>query len=330
MSLVVGTVARADSEPPAAANTSLNQIYSPSTLISEPDVLATPSVNYLYSSGIGSNPHLPVRSYTKIGHWRTTADALPKPPTWAAPNASVWSPDVRKVGSEYVMWFSALTARAPAGAPARHLRCLGWATSSSPMGPFRSSATQPQLCQYADYGDIDPRTVVVDGHEYLMWKSNDNTGPSPTAPTVLYSQELAANGTTLKGAPVELMQNTQPWEGQVVESPDMVEEAGKFFLFFSSTNGPATSAAGIGVAICPQGPKAACDNSSSGPWLGSNTNGAGPCEESLFQQNGATWLLYTPRANYYRGAYPVLAVSRVGFGPHLPYVASFDGSEPNP
>ncbi len=313
---------------PAAPNTDLNQVYDPSQVISEPFVLTSPGVDYLYSSGLGDSlPHVPVRPFTKMGVWRRVVDAMPAPPPWVLPGTAVWAPDVRKVAGHYVMWFSAVENQALYGSPMPHPDCLGYATSKSPLGPFVSNATQPALCQYSDWGDIDPRTLVVGAQEYLLFKSNDNVASSPM-PTNLYAVKLRPNGTSIASLPTLLMSNSQAWQGAVVESPDMVDVGGRYFLFFSSTFGPDTPQAGIGVAVC-RGPLGPCANTSPGPWLGSNNHGTGPCEESLFEQHGVLWLLYSPHSEYYSGAYPVLAVSRVGIGPHLPYVATFDGAQPD-
>ncbi len=315
-------------QPPPAPNSDPNVIYDKSQVISEPFVLPTAKTDYLFSSGLGPSPRVPVRSYVHMGNWLKYVDALPTAPSWATSDTGVWAPDVRKIGNHYIMWFAAQSQSAPYGSPIAHPRCLSWAVAYKPIGPY-SSISIPAHCDYSDYGDIDPRTVVFGGQEYLLWKSNDNIAPAPAPPTKIFIQKLASDGVTLEGSPVQLLTNNLPWEGTVVESPDMVQYNGQYYLFFSSTNGAQSPAAGIGVATC-NGPMGPCADKYAGPWLGSNPHGAGPCEESLFQQHGATWVLYAPWANYYPGAYPVLAVSRVGFGKHLPYVAQFAGAQPQP
>lgn len=320
--------------PPAARNSSMARVFP--LLISQPLVVPTRHVNYLYGSGFGGQVNIPMWTFTKIGHWSKVYNPLPKIPSWAVPNEPVWSPDVRKVGATWVMWFSAFTRRQPRWDKQNPPpRCLGLATSSSPFGPFVSKETKPDICQWSEFGDIDPRTFVdSDGQEYLLWKSDDNAGVTPPGntykPTKLWSQQLASDGKTLEGAPVQILQNTQKWEGAVVEAPDMVLTGGRYYLFFSSVYSyTRRRVEGLGVAEC-QGPLGPCTDPDRGPWLGSNLNGQGPDEESVFQQNGSTWLLYSPQAIYFPFATPTLAVSRVAFGPGRPYVAVFDGAEPNP
>ena len=318
--------------PPPAPNTHLGNVYTTGQLISQPFVLPTSKVDYLYSSGLGPPINVPLRTFTRIGHWSRVYDALPNLPPWVVPRTSVWSPDVRKVGDSYVMWFSAVANDVPAGDDQTNPRCLGWATSSSPYGPFVSNATQPALCQWSEFGDIDPRTFMDGGQEYLLWKSDDNAGESPPTstfkPTKLWSQKLAADGVTLEGSPTLLLTPDRSWEVPLIEAPDMLKSGGRYYLFFS---GAASwfPQAGIGVVFCdsPSGP---CRDVYKGPWLGSSLLGSGPDEETLFEQNGAIWLLYAPQAVYYHNSYPFLGVSRVGIESGRPYVATFDGIEPNP
>lgn len=323
-----GAPAAAQSDPPPAPNTQLGRIYSPRTVISEPFVLTTPKIDYLYSSGFGGTINIPLRTFTKMGKFSRAYNPLPQVPAWVQPGTNVWSPDVRKIGKTYVMWFSALAASSPPTDNQPHPRCLGWASATSPYGPFVSNATAPQLCQWSQFGDIDPRTFLDGKQEYLIWKSDDNSVPRQHKTTKIWSQKLATNGTTLEGQPTLLLQSSRFWQGPIVESPNMVKRHGRYYLFYSG-NSSGIPGSGIGLAHC-KGPSGPCSSPLNGPWLGSNSNGSGPDEESLFSQDGATWLIYTPQSVYYPGSYPFLAVSRVVFGPKGPYVAEFGGAHPNP
>ncbi len=330
-SLFVGGAVQA--LPPPAPNTHLGNVYTTGQLISLPFVLATPKLDYLYSSGFGPPVNIPLRTFTKIGQWSTVYNPLPTLPAWVEPGTSVWSPDVRKVGANYVMWFTAIAEQVPSGdEQTPHPRCLGWATSASPYGPFVSDAIQPALCQWSDFGDIDPRTFMDGNQEYLLWKSDDNAGEAPPTSTFqrtkLWSEKLAPDGTTLEGSPTELLVRNKSWEVPLVEAPDMIKRGGRYYLFFSGSASWFPQG-GIGVAFC-ESPSGPCRDVYKGPWLGSSLLGSGPDEETLFEQNGATWLLYAPQAVYYPNSYPVLGVSRVALQSGRPYVAAFDGIEPNP
>ena len=107
----------------------------------------------------------------------------------------------------------------------------------------------------------------------------------------------------------------------------MVHAGNRYLLFFAgnSTGEPDN---GIGLALC-KGPGGPCTSPYSGPWLGSNVQGAGPGEETLYTQNGVTWMLYTPHALYYAYAFPRLAAARIAFTPTgMPYIADRQGMVP--
>lgn len=323
-----GAVVGAQPPPPPAPNTALGQVYTPGEAIAQPFVLPTKTLDYLYSSGAGSGPNVPLRTYTKVGQWSPVLDAMPTLPSWVEPGTSVTSPDVRLVAGHYVMWFSAVTASAPPGFSVSHIRCLGWAQSASPTGPFTDPEHEPAVCREWDNGDANPHTFMDGTQEYLLWNSQAYAVRHSRAPTWLYSEKLAADGTTLEGAPAHLIKNTKPWEGPVVSSPTMVADAGHYDLFFTGSL-QSLAQVGVGLATCetPSGP---CRDALPGPWLGSSIIGEGPGLESVFAQNGALWLAYSPRSAFYSGASPELAISRVALDGEVPYVADFDGLAPEP
>jgi hypothetical protein len=313
--LGTGTSGLGGGLPLPAPNTALAQRVDPSTVIADPMVLVGKNIDYMYTSENGdAPPHIPVRTFTTLGQWGPPVDAMPTQPAWAGP--WLWNPDVRYVEGRYVMWFTGPDLGHSLPRTGAMPRCLGWATSKSPLGPFIPSS-KPAVCQFNQYGSIDPRTLVTPGgQEWLYWKSDDNAVLSEGKPTIIWAQRLAANGITLLGKPIDLMSNSRPWEGHIVESPQMVLADGHYYLFFSG-NMSGSTLNGIGLATCA-GPAGPCDNSSDGPWLGSNTLSQGLGEESFFTQNGKTWLMYSPT-----GAAQTLAVALVAFGPSGPYVAQF-------
>jgi hypothetical protein len=314
-------------DPPPANALSPAQTFSHADgLISDPFVLPTPRLDYMYSSGIDGvgQLHMPERTFTVMGHFSFVRDAMPTLPAWVEPNTGLWSPDVRKVGNVYVMWFSGhdWLYRLPWG----HMdECIGIATSASPTGPFVSPSHSPAICQVSEYGDIDPRTFVApDGQEWIYWKSDGNAG---SLPTHIYGQRLASDGRTLTGPTVSLLTNDLPWEGPVIEAPQMVHVGNRYLLFFSG-NISEGSNSGVGLALC-QGPGGPCTSRYAGPWLGSNIQGAGPDEQTNYTQNGVTWMLYTPNAIYYPFAYPKLVAARVAFtATGMPYIADRQGMVP--
>jgi hypothetical protein len=207
--------------PPPAPNTDLGRAVDPGSVVADPFVLTGRHVDYLYSSATNHTaPYLPVRTFRVLGKWGKVVDAMPTLPAWAG--SWLWNPDVRYVEGRYVMWFTAPLKGTFLPTTRGNPRCLGWATSTSPLGPFVPSPT-PVICQVSRFGAIDPQTLVTpDGQEWLYWKSDSNAVPNAHKPTVIWAQRLAPDGVTLEGRATAILTDSQPWEGIVVESPQMV------------------------------------------------------------------------------------------------------------
>ncbi len=282
----------------------------------------------MYSSGVGGagQLHIPERTFVVMGKFRSLTDAMPTMPPWVEPNSALWSPDVRKVGNTYVMWYSGLHRGGfvlPNGVP---LQCIGLATSASPTGPFFDGSPTPAICQTSEYGDIDPRTLVApDGQEWLYWKNDGNAVPAHSLTTHIYAQRLASNGQTMIGSPSVLLTNDRPWEGDLIEAPQMLHVDDRYLLFFTG-NASVSEGSGIGLAFC-KGPGGPCTSPYPGPWLGSNVQGSGPGEETTYTQNGITWMLYTPHSLYHAFALPRLVAARIAFtADGMPYIRGPPGN----
>jgi hypothetical protein len=303
--------------------------YAPGrTILTGPDDTTDPFMltiehrYYLYTSEGTTFLHVPLWTATTIGQWSQPVDVLPQLPGWVSRYGLIWAPDVHAVRGGWALYFTAeLAGVSPP------TRCIGSAFGPSPQGPFVASP-QPFICQRAHRGSIDARIVTEGGNRLVMlWKSDDNANPSVPGPdqggdTGIDAQDLSADGRTLLGAPVEIFSPSEPWEGTIVESPDMVEEFGTWWLFFSA-NWYNSTRYGIGVAACtsPMGP---CADSGPRPFLGSNLQGLGPGESSLFERGDAVSVLYNPfKANDPGLVIPrPVSMARVGFSPYGPYLAS--------
>jgi beta-xylosidase len=304
-------------------------VITPGGNTSDPFVIEVGGIYYMFSAQAAPlGPSVPLMVSTSLTSWDLTpVEAMPILPSWSAPGFT-WSPDVRALDGHYVMWFSAAVAGG-------EYKCIGVATSSSVTGPYVSSSQHPLVCQFGDLGSIDPRTFVdPEGRLWLLWKSDDNADLAASTHTTIYVQQLSSDGTRLLGSPRALMTADLPWEGRIVESPDMVYAAGRYWLFFSGNwyNQPAYA---IGVAAC-LGPTGPCEPTSSGPWLGSNAQGSGPGEESLFFDGSRWWMLYAPNsAGYDSLTRRPVALARLTFGPNGPAVmapgtAAWDQGDPHP
>jgi Glycosyl hydrolases family 43 len=289
----------------------------------DPSVLHVGGDYLLYTTGGGfaNSPHVVVHVGSSIGKWTSSHEALPRLPAWTRDN--VWAPAVQQVQGGWALYFTGtVTGSDPS------IQCIGAAFAAKPVGPFVSEG-DPIVCQVDHRGSIDPRTYVdPQGSLWLDWKSDDNADPNTPGPdqgglTGIYAQRLSANGRQLLGQPSEIFQPDQPWEGTIVESPQMIDIAGSYYLFFSANwfNQPYY---GIGVASCASvtGP---CHSLGSAPFLGSNNQGSGPGEPSVYVSPGGVYLLYTPvhaAAPDITPPRPV-AMARVGFSSNGPYLAAF-------
>jgi arabinan endo-1,5-alpha-L-arabinosidase len=181
------------------------------------------------------------------GHW----------PAWAKQN--FWAPEVHKVGSSYVVYF---TARGADG-----MLAIGAASASSALGPFTDLGAP--LIHDASMGLIDASEINAPTGPYVLWKEDGNAIGKPTP---IHAQPLAANGLSLVGSPSTLITNDQAWEGPVTEAPFMIEQAGTFYLFYSGNSyANATYAVGVARASAPTGPftKAGAPILvTGGPWVG--------------------------------------------------------------
>ena len=312
-----------DAPPPDPDPSAPGQVVGGGADQSDPFLLLDGTHYFLYTSDIPGDPtvNVPVISATRFGRWGSVTDALPHLPGWVGADFT-WAPDVHRFGATYVLYFTALVRNTH---PA--MECIGDAVATSPTGPFHPFP-QPFICQPFLGGDIDPRVIVsLDGIPFMLWKSDQNIGGAARA-TQMWSEPLSSDGLTLTGRAALLLMPDEPWEGTIVEAPDMVEVGDVYWLVFSGNwfNGPSYA---IGAARChsPQGP---CVDLPQNPLLGSNAQGSGPGEPSLFADSTGVWMLYSPwhslasRPNIPR---PVV-ITRLGFDAAGPYLAA--GGPPAP
>jgi hypothetical protein len=304
------------SQPASLANPSQPAIID-RTGWDEPDpfVLAQNGRYDLFTSYSNSSQNVPVRWATAFGQWSQPTDALPDLPAWAA-SGTTWAPDAAQFGSNYVLYFTAQQQDVPNGT-----KCIGDAVSTSPAGPYISSPA-PFVCQSTLGGAIDPRVFVdSNGQAYLVWKSDQNAVPNG-GPTQIWSQALSADGMQLEGSPTAIFGPDEAWQQGVIEAPQMALVQGTYYLFYSGGHFFEPSY-GIGVARCA-GPVGPCDDTSSEPLVGSNLQGWGPGEESVFTNSTGVWMVYSPWFANLSGTGPPrpVALARLGFGAAGPYLAA--------
>lgn len=234
----------------------------------DPDVIDAGGTYYAYGTNSASG-NIQILQSTDLTQWTLLGDALPRLPAWAK-FGDTWAPGVIQIGALFYLYYTV---------NARNTECISVATSLSPQGPFTDHSAGPIVCQASLGGSIDPSPYLDDaGHLYLTWKSNGNS----RQPATIWAQPVAAGGTAMASGsvPVALLRPTQAWEGSVVEGPDMWNDHGQYFLFYSGNNWETASYA-EGVARCA-GPAGPCSKPLPGPILGTEGQFAGPGGATVF------------------------------------------------
>jgi beta-xylosidase len=247
----------------------------------DPFVLRVGNLYVAYATN-STEGNIQIIDSTDLVHWTAVGNALPTLPSWAEPGGT-WAPSVLQVGGTFVLYYVAMVAGA------RDEECISVATATSPEGPFADNSVAPLVCQSSLNGSIDPSPFVdATGTPYLVWKSNGGAGH----PATIWSAPLAASGTGFAtSSPTELLAVDQAWEAGVVEAPDLVFSAGRYFLFYSGNNWNSANYA-IGVASC-RGPSGPCTDMTSQPVLSSGPGMAGPGGESVFfDTSGTPWIAF--------------------------------------
>ncbi len=203
----------------------------------DPDIIRVGNTYYGYATNSAAG-NIQMISSTNLTTWNLQGTALPQVPAWARPGYT-WAPGVVDLSGRYVLFYSVVDS-------ANALECISEAVAAQPQGPFVDTTTGPLVCQGDLGGSIDPSPFVdPSGRPYLLWKSIGTANQ----PSTIWTQQLSPDGTGLLGAPTALLGPDQPWEGNVVEGPDMVDVAGTYYLFYSGNNWNSAAYA-IGVATC--------------------------------------------------------------------------------
>jgi beta-xylosidase len=249
----------------------------------DPDVMRVDGTYFAYATN-SAEGNIQIIDSTDLTHWTAVGNALPSLPKWAVPGGT-WAPGVLQVGSTFVLYYAAQVAGAGSGD-----ECISVATATQPQGPFTDDSTAPLECQPALGGSIDPSPFVdANGALYLQWKSIGAGGQ----PATIWSEQLNASGTGFAAgaAPAALLSADLSWEAGVVEGPDLVLDAGRYFLFFSGNNWDSANYA-VGVATC-SGPLGPCTQPLTQPILASGPDMAGPGGESVFtDSSGSFWIAF--------------------------------------
>jgi arabinan endo-1,5-alpha-L-arabinosidase len=212
----------------------------------DPDVLEVDGTYYAYATN-ANNRNVQVATSTDLESWEVLGeDALPDLPSWVVPGKT-WAPEVTQLGPDQFVMYTTTTNFDPT------LQCIAVATSDSPEGPFEVVGDEMLVCPEDEGGAIDAATFLDDdGTRYLLWK---NDGNCCGLDTWLYIAPLNGDGLSLSGEPTRLIKQDQPWEGNLIEAPTLVERDGAYVLMYSANDyGSDAYAVGYATADSPTGP----------------------------------------------------------------------------
>lgn len=169
------------------------------------------------------------------GPWTLVEPALPVRPGWST-SRSVWAPEIERVGSRHVLYYSATVNGLAAGG-----RCIGVAVAASPTDPFVPYGNRPLVCpRQADTprapdrlksakhlpmrGVIDPAFFRDgDGRQYLLYKTAGR-------PSSLRMVRLTRNGLSIpkKANSRELLRSRG-----IIENPALAKRGRRYALLAS-------------------------------------------------------------------------------------------------
>jgi beta-xylosidase len=212
----------------------------------DPDVLEVDGTYYAYATNTAT-ANVQAATSTDLETWEPLGeDALPELPSWVIPGKT-WAPEVTQLGPDSFVMYPTTTNFDPS------LQCIAVATATAPEGPFEIVGDEMLICPEDEGGAIDASTFLdEDGTRYLLWK---NDGNCCGLDTWLYIAPLSEDGLSLTGEPTRLVQQDQPWEGNLVEAPTMVVRDGTYVLMYSANDyGSDAYAIGYATADAPTGP----------------------------------------------------------------------------
>lgn len=249
----------------------------------DPCVLREGDWWYSYStSGCDRGGSMPIRRSKDLAHWDHVAHLLPEDahPEWIG-GCDFWAPEVHRIGKRLVAYYTARD---------RQKRfCIGAATAADPAGPF--THLPAPIVRDSRLGLIDPNYFrdPVGGGSYLLWKE-DRNDLRPQEPTPIRLQWLTGDGLQLVGEARTILVNDAPWEGVLVEGPELLYRAGMYYLLYSG-NVYSGADYGVGVARAEhvEGPYA---KGPANPFLHSDAHRDGPGHCFPLEDAPGEWLLF--------------------------------------
>jgi xylan 1,4-beta-xylosidase len=186
----------------------------------DPSVLRVGDRYWAMSTSSWGATGFPIMSSQDLVHWTPVGQVFQRIPGWISD--SLWAPELVPGPNGFLLYYSARRRAGPL--------CVAVASAPTPAGPWTDHG--PLVCQ--PDGSIDPtRAIDEHGRPYLLWKEDGN---SAARPSLIWAKRLRRDGLGLIGPRRVLLRNSERWEGQVVEAPEVIARDGWFYLFYSGNN----------------------------------------------------------------------------------------------
>jgi arabinan endo-1,5-alpha-L-arabinosidase len=216
-------------------------------------------------------------------HWRDDGETILESgkASWSLDGERDWAPELHRVGTSWIAYFTAANAFG--------VLSIGAATASSADGPWTVGAKplveDPEGAIDATYFEDD------DASKWLVYKIDSNARGLPTK---LVARQLAADGLSFAGPPVDILSSdSSTWEGKVVEAPWVVKRDGTYYLFYSGNAYDHRYRTGVARAANLVGPY----EKHGAPILANNDRWVGPGHGSVVTTGGEDWFVYHAWSN---------------------------------
>ncbi|MFN7138052.1 MAG: family 43 glycosylhydrolase [Limisphaerales bacterium] len=163
-------------------------------------------------------PLFPILHSRDLVNWEVKGHVFQKKPAWS--NRNYWAPELEYHNGTYFVYYTGRNN-------ADNRLHIAVATATNILGPWTDHG--PMIGQ--EDGSIDGIIETDEkGDRYMLWK---NDGNSRNETTYIYAQKLSPDGLKLVGEMKRLIQNDQPWEGALVEGPDVIRKGDYFYMFYA-------------------------------------------------------------------------------------------------
>lgn len=235
---------------------------------------------------------MPILRSSDLVNWTYVGDVFTARPSWVAPNAGLWAPDIEYFNGKYYLYYTASDTSLPGGGSA-----IGVATAPTPTGPWTehgSPVVEPHAadcCPGSKRWVYDPEVIEYGGKKYMFYGSYFGG---------ISARQLTDDGfTSLPATQVQIAIDNK------YEGANLYQHGGYWYLFVSATNccnGPLTGYdVYVGRATSPFGPfvdragvSLLAGRAGGTPVITMNGNKwVGPGHNAVFQDfDGQDWTVY--------------------------------------